>query len=88
MVDRMHRVIERVLKRVEKMMNLNLNGRAVALKSIEIENVVKADYPDFCDAFIGYAEFVDGTELKEWEIAQLESQNDTLVNELAHKKMF
>jgi hypothetical protein len=70
------------------MMNLNLNGREVSRKSIEVDNVVKADYPDFCDAFIAYAEYVDGTELKDWEIAQLESQNDTLVNELAHATMF
>lgn len=70
------------------MSNIMLNGREVSLKSIEVENICGFDFPDFCDAYIGYAEYLDGIELKEWEIAQLESENDTLVNQLAHESRF
>lgn len=62
-----------------------LNGREVRVGSIEIENVCGFDYPDFCDAFIGYAEFVDGVELTEDEKQELETKFASEVNRLAHE---
>tara|TARA_R110000737_G_scaffold331760_1_gene348242 strand:- start:434 stop:646 length:213 start_codon:yes stop_codon:yes gene_type:complete len=38
--------------------------------TIEIDDVQAWDYPDFCDAFISYAEYEDGTEASEEDIEQ------------------
>ena len=32
--------------------------------SIEVEDIYSWDFPDFCDAFVAYAEWNDGTPLK------------------------
>ena len=69
-------------------MKLVLNGRQVKVSTIEIENVDMCDYPDFCDAFIGYAEFEDGEELTEDEKLELESKNRAVMNMLAHESLF
>jgi hypothetical protein len=68
---------------------LTLNGREVDLKSINIEGVDRQDYPDFCDAYISEAQWMnDGTELNDEELEQLTEENGCLVNELAHEQMF
>jgi hypothetical protein len=68
---------------------LTLNGREVDLKSINIEGVNRSDYPDFADAFIGEAQWMnDGTALDDEELEQLTEENACLVNELAHERMF
>jgi hypothetical protein len=58
-----------------------INGKEVDTGSIEMMDVFSFDYPDFCDAFVGYAEFVDGTPLNEQELGLLiESYPDELYN--------
>lgn len=52
--------------------------------SVEIEGIDMRDYPDFCDAFMVYAEYEDGTVLNEQEMEDLE--NDGVVNELIHDR--
>lgn len=69
-------------------MKLVLNGRQVKVSTIEIENVDMCDYPDFCNAFIGYAEFENGEELTEDEKLELENKNRDIVNTLAHESLF
>lgn len=66
---------------------LVLNGREVSRKSCEICNVRLFDYPDFCDAYIEYAEFVDGVALSDSEL-ELLNENCVLVLELAHESIF
>lgn len=67
---------------------VKLNGLDVVRSSIEIDGIEPRDYPDFCDAFIFYAEFANGVELTSYELEQLEKQNPMLVNELAHESCF
>jgi len=68
---------------------LTLNGREVDLHSINIEGVDRQDYPDFCDAFISEAVWMNnGTALDDEELEQLTEENGCLVNELAHEQMF
>lgn len=43
------------------------------LINIEFENVDPKDYPDFCDAFISYAEHQDGTPLTDEELDSLDT---------------
>ena len=38
--------------------------------TIELDGIDTRDYPDFCDAFISYAEYEDGTEASEEDIEQ------------------
>ena len=43
------------------------------VQNIEFENVDPKDYPDFCDAFISYAEHQDGTPLTDEELNSLDT---------------
>jgi len=61
---------------------VTLDGKPVDVGSIEIEDIDTADYPDFTDAYITYAEFEDGTPLTEDELMRLEDENYGLTNEL------
>jgi len=66
-----------------------LNGREVDPQSINVEGVDRSDYPDFADAFIGEAVWMnDGTALSDGELEQLTNENGCLVNELAHEDCF
>lgn len=53
----------------------------INIKSIEIENVSMSDYPDFCDAFISYAETNNGKVLTDEELEQLTDNNQDFINE-------
>ena len=65
---------------------VTLDGKSVDVGSIEIEDIDTADYPDFSDAYITYAEFEDGTPLSEDELMRLEDENYGLTNELIHDR--
>lgn len=69
-------------------MMIEVNGREVSRKSCEVCNVRMFDYPDFCDAYIEYAEFVDGGELNDSQLEILNEENRVLINELAHESVF
>lgn len=64
---------------------LTLNGRNVNIKSLEVDGVDSTDYPDFCDAYICYAEW-EGTdiELTDDELTQLTEENGDVVHMLAY----
>ena len=49
--------------------------------AIEFEDVDTSDYPDFCDAFISYAE-LDGVEMTEDELIELNEDTDFVYNKL------
>ena len=68
---------------------VTLNGREVDPRSINIENVDRSDYPDFADAQIGEAQWMnDGTALNDEELVQLTEEQAGLVNELANEFFF
>ena len=69
---------------VGKSTKLTLNGKEVDKKSIELDGVNPRDYPDFSDAYISSAQYVDGTPLSNEEIEQLENENYGISNDLAH----
>jgi len=58
----------------------------INIKSIEIENVLRFDYPDFCDAFISYAETNDGKVLTDEELEELTDNNQGFINETIFDK--
>ena len=45
-----------------------MDKRHINMDSIEIDGVDMMDYPDFCDAYISYAEYDDGTPLTDNEL--------------------
>jgi len=62
---------------------MKINGHNVKFASLEISDVDSTDYPDFCDAYISYAEYENGIELTEDELEQLGDEYPEIVNELA-----
>jgi len=59
-------------------MNLNL------LQNVEVDGVDTADYPDFVDAYISYAEDGNGNALTDDELARITDECQDFVQELAH----
>lgn len=55
------------------------------IQNIEIDGIDTRDYPDFCDAFICYAEHEDGTELNENELNELNNNQDFVYNLVLNK---
>lgn len=53
--------------------------------SVVLENVHRWDHPDYCDAFIGYAEWEDGTPLTDDELEEANEDYGDLINELANE---
>ena len=47
------------------------------LTDYELEDVKSWDYPDFCDAFISYAEDENGNEMTEEQIQEWTENNET-----------
>ena len=46
------------------------------ITNYEIEDVKSSDYPDFCDAFISYAEDENGNEMTEEQIQEWTENNE------------
>ena len=66
---------------------VTLNGKAVDVHSIEVDGIDPADSPDYSDAYISYAEYLDGTPLTDNEMDQLRNEHGELVNQAAHGSM-
>tara|TARA_R100001460_G_scaffold100379_1_gene143970 strand:+ start:51 stop:257 length:207 start_codon:yes stop_codon:yes gene_type:complete len=62
-----------------------IDNKEVDLSTIELDNVYLWDYPEYCDAFVSFAKFIDGTELKSNELDIITDNYPELVNDLAHQ---
>jgi hypothetical protein len=67
---------------------IEINGKPVNLKSLEVDGVDTRDYPDFSDAYLTYAEFEDGTPLSDDEIELFQNKHDDLVYQVAYDSLF
>lgn len=63
-----------------------MNLPEIKISSIEIEDLDPRDYPDFSDAYISYAESVDGVALTEEQLDIL-NQDSKLVHSVAWDRM-
>ncbi len=45
------------------------------ISNLEVDGIDYADYPDFCDAFISYAEY-DGVEMTDKQLDELNEDGD------------
>ena len=79
--------LERSIDVIDEAQGVNINGKEINVGSIEVEGVNSWDRPDFADAYITYAEFMDGTPLSDEELVQLEQQHGDLVNQAAHDSL-
>ena len=50
--------------------------------NVEFDGVDYKDYPDFCDAFVSYAEHEDGTPLTEVELDSFNEVSKDIVHQL------
>jgi len=66
-------------------MTITLNEKEVC--NLEIDGVDSSDYPDFCDAYISYACYVDGTPLSDDEMNQLNEMYPEIVNQMAFESL-
>jgi hypothetical protein len=65
---------------------ITLNGKQVDPRSLDIEGIDRCDYPDFVDAYIASASFVDGTELTSDELNQLNNENSHLASIVVYEE--
>ena len=56
------------------------------LENVQLDDIKMWDYPDFCDAYIAYAE-IDGKALSENELEQLNDDRE-LVMDLVYRRVF
>ena len=55
--------------------------RTVDMSTCVVDDIVAQDYPDFCDAYISYAEWSDGTPLTDDELEELQDQSGDWINQ-------
>ena len=56
------------------------------IDNIEVDGIDTADYPDFCDAFIAYAEY-DGREMTDEQLDEINDDSD-FVYECVQNNLF
>jgi len=56
------------------------------IKHVEVEGIDTRDYPDFCDAYISYAE-INGREATDEELEELSEDRD-FVYEMTFNQLF
>ena len=65
-----------------------LGEKYVDQNSLEVDGVDTRDYPDFCDAYLDYGEFIDGTPLNEEELVEFQEEYPEIVDELIYDSLF
>lgn len=65
-----------------------ISGKKVNPLSLEFEGVDFRDYPDFCDSYISYAEFMDFTVLNDDELDLLLELYSTDCHKILFSKLF
>jgi hypothetical protein len=64
-----------------------MKHKEIDFSTLQVDGIDTRDYPDFCDAFICYGEYTDGTPLEE---VDLEALNDdaSLIYELVEQAIY
>ena len=53
----------------------------VDMKTCEVDDINPRDYPDFCDAYISYAEYANGEELDDEALEKLNDEAGDWINQ-------
>ena len=64
-----------------------MKHKEIDFSTLQVDGIDTRDYPDFCDAFICYGEYTDGTPLED---VDLEALNDdaSLIYELVEQAIY
>tara|TARA_R100001594_G_scaffold3638_1_gene13532 strand:+ start:582 stop:797 length:216 start_codon:yes stop_codon:yes gene_type:complete len=62
-----------------------IDNKEVNINTIKIDNVYSWDYPEYCDAFVSFAKFIDGKTLSPRQLDTITDNYQELVNDLAHQ---
>ena len=57
------------------------------LRNVSVSGINMADYPDFVDAYISYAESSNGQALTDEQLETLTNDNQEFVQEMAHDEI-
>ena len=57
------------------------------LRNVQVAGICMADYPDFVDAYISYAEDSNGKALTDEQLETLTNNNQEFVQEMAHDEI-
>ena len=60
----------------KKLKEIPLNLEQIDYLSLEMEDVCRRDHPDYCDAFIADASWLNGRPLTDAELEQLNEHSD------------
>ena len=61
--------------------------KEIDYSTLQIDGVDSGDYPDFCDAFVCYGEYTDGTPLSDDDLDKINEDN-YLVHELVFNSIY
>lgn len=61
--------------------------KPIDYSSLQVDGIDTSDYPDFCDAFIYYGQYEDGTDISDEDLEKLNEDGD-LVYELVYNTIF
>lgn len=64
-------------------MKIIIDNKQVDVNTIKIEDIHSWDYPEFCDAYVSFAEFIDGTTLSPKQLDYITDNFPEYVNDLA-----
>lgn len=67
---------------------VKVSDKEVDLNSIEVDGIDTKDYPDFCDAYVAYAEFIDGEPLNDTQLETLRDDYPEIVHEAVFERVF
>lgn len=65
-----------------------INKKTVDIDSVEIDGIDTKDYPDFCNAYVSSANFLDGSDLSEDECDLLQKLYPQFVYSLILDRIF
>ena len=62
-------------------------SKDIDYSTVQFEDIDTNDYPDFCDAFVSYAEYTDGTPVSDEDLEKL-NEDKCLIDELIHDSLY
>ena len=62
-------------------------NKEVNISTLVIDGVDTRDYPDFCDAYVAYGNFADGTEMSESDLDTFNEDNPEVAQEMAFESL-
>lgn len=64
-----------------------MKHKEIDFSTLQVDGIDTRDYPDFCDAFICYGEYTDGTPLEEVDLQAL-NDDASLIYELVEQAIY